>query len=629
MDAKSGVSITIARDVRVPMRDHVALATDIYYPQSPESFRGDPVPALLERTPYDKQDPDRTERAFFFAHHGYIVVLQDCRGCYGSEGELYFLAKEPKDGYDTVEWIAEQPWCNGRIGTFGTSYMSWTQSALASQNPPHLCCMVPNMGGWNAHTSSVRHGGAFELRFMAWAFWHSAQNDNAALKQEPSVQIALNQAPSFREWLQRLPIRQGQTQLSLVPNYERWALDIYTSGPYDEFWKQPGFAIEEHLNQHSDVPMLLVGGWYDSYSRSTLDAYAALSTSKKGPIQVLIGPWTHGTYTTEDPFSGDIDLGTDAALDSFDELHLRWFDRWLRDQDPDIDQHAPVRIFVMGGGSAVKTASGRLDHGGRWRNESEWPLARTRFVSFYLCEDGLLQTELPGQDKGQTTYRFDPNQPVPTIGGNFSSLSFITPLSPGSDPTDPAGAERLEEITPCGGYNQFESPDFFGCCPPFLPLGSRSDVLVFQTKPLEEDLEVTGPVEVKLWITSSAPDTDFTAKLIDRYPPNADYPQGYALNLSDSIIRARYAHSREQECLLEPGKVSVLTITLYPTSNLFKKGHSIRLDISSSNFPRFDVNPNTGEPQGQSRRQQKADNTVFHNREYPSHLVLPVIPDKS
>ncbi len=624
MNTTSGSNLTIARDVMVQMRDQVRLATDVYYPQTQASSKTHPV--LLERTPYDKQDPERGVRACFFARHGYAVVLQDCRGCYGSEGELYFLANEPKDGYDTVEWIAGQDWCNGKVGTFGTSYMSWTQSALASQNPPHLSCMIPNMGGWNAHTSSVRHGGAFELRFMAWAFWHSAQNGRATPKDQPWIQAALNTGPSFREWLQRLPLKESQTQLALIPSYEAWVFDIYTRGTYDDFWKQPGFAIEEFLDQHSDVPTLLVGGWYDSYTRSTLDAYLALSRSKKGPIKVIIGPWTHGTYTTEERTCGDIDLGDPAALDSFDELHLRWFDQWLKNENTGIDQEAPVQIFVMGGGSGRRTRSGQLDHGGNWRQESEWPLARTSFTRFYLQSNGLLQTELPGEEEGQTTYRFDPDNPVPTIGGNFSSLSFLTPLPRDAAPDQPAKAERRQEITPSGGYDQRESDTFFGCEPPFLPLGSRRDVLVFQTLPLERDIEITGPIEVKLWVSSSAPDTDFTAKLIDCYPPSADYPQGYALNLTDSILRARYASSREQEVFLEPGKIYSLAIVLYPTSNLFKQGHAIRLDISSSNFPRFDVNPNTGEPLGRSRRQSAADNTIHHGRQCPSHIVLPIIP---
>ena len=627
MNTTPGSNLTITRDVMVQMRDQLKLATDVYYP--PGKASSEPLPVLLERTPYDKQDPERSTRASFFAAHGYVVVLQDCRGCYRSEGDLYFLANEPEDGYDTVEWIAAQDWCNGNVGTFGTSYMSWTQSALASQNPPHLSCMIPNMGGWNAHTSSVRQGGAFELRFMAWAFWHSAQNGSATLKQEPWLQAALNTGPSFREWLQRLPLQRGQTQLSLIPNYERWIFDIYTRGTYDDFWKQPGFAIEEFLDRHSDVPILLVGGWYDSYTRATLEAYGALSRSKKGPIKVIIGPWTHGTYTTEERTSGDVDLGDDAALDSFDRLHLRCFDAWLKHQDTGIDQEAPVQIFVMGSGSGRKTPAGQLDHGGYWRQEAEWPLARTSFTRFYLHGNGLLQTDLPPEDGGRTTYRFDPDNPVPTIGGNFSSLSFLSPLPQKDDPDQPAGAERRQEITPCGGYDQRESELFFGCELPFLPLGSRPDIIVFQTPPLEQDVEITGPIEVKLWIASSAPDTDFTAKLIDCYPPSSDYPQGYALNLTDSILRARFASSRDKEIFLEPGRVYPLTIVLYPTSNRFKQGHLIRLDISSSNFPRFDVNPNTAEPLGQSRRQVQADNSIYHSRQFSSHIVLPIIPRSS
>ena len=216
---------------------------------------------------------------------------------------------------------------------------------------------------------------------------------------------------------------------------------------------------------------------------------------------------------------------------------------------------------------------------------------------------------------------------MPTIGGNFSSLNYIKPPPPNIiDPYLIPTQLRSEPITPAGGFDQRESSLFFGCKPPYLPLASRPDVLVFQTSPLEKDTEVTGPIVVKLWVSSSASDTDFTAKLIDVCPPNDDYPQGYALNLADSILRARYRNSREHGELMNPGEAYELTITLYPTCNLFKKSHRIRLDIASSNFPRFDVNPNTGEPIGLNRRTLVAENTIYHDKSHPSHVVLPIIP---
>jgi putative CocE/NonD family hydrolase len=263
-----------------------------------------------------------------------------------------------------------------------------------------------------------------------------------------------------------------------------------------------------------------------------------------------------------------------------------------------------VRIFVMGGGDGRKTYDGRLNHGGAWRDEAEWPLARTQYTAYYLHADGTLGPTPPAADDPPSGYSFDPRDPVPTIGGNIS-VGF--------------------ELLPNGGYDQRGAPMFYGCTDT-LPLAARPDVLVFQTPPLEQNVEVTGPLAVKLWASSSAVDTDFTAKLIDVYPPNPDYPDGYALNLSDSIIRARYRKDRTRPEFLTPGDVAEFEIVLYPTSNLFARGHRIRLDISSSNFPRFDVNPNTGEPLGQHRRVEVAQQTIYHDATHPSHIVLPVIP---
>jgi hypothetical protein len=322
-----------------------------------------------------------------------------------------------------------------------------------------------------------------------------------------------------------------------------------------------------------------------------------------------------------------VEFGREAALPSFDELHVRWFDRWLRGVGNGLDAEAPLRIFVMGGGSGRRSGAGRLLHGGRWRDEQAWPLARTRFTGFYLHGDGSLTADPPRAETSATTYRFDPARPVPSIGGNVSSHRDVLPLPRGiAEPSYAGRGERTADVMRPGGFDQREGPGFHGCRPPYLPLGSRADVLVFQTAPLREPIEVTGPIEVELWVTSSAVDTDFTAKLIDVYPPSQWYPLGYALNLTDSIARLRYRNGRERAEPATPGVPVQLTITLYPTSNLFVPGHRIRLDVSSSNFPRFDVNPNTGEAIGRERRRVVTDNTVFHERGRASCVVLPIIP---
>ena len=615
------MALRIERNIMVPARDGVHLATDVY---RPADIPG-PLPALLERTPYGKQDLERMRRAERYAEHGYAVVVQDCRGCHSSGGELVFLVNEPFDGYDAVEWTARQEWCDGKVGTYGTSYVAWTQSTLATQNPPHLACMIPTMGGWNAYTSSVRQGGAYELRFLAWAFWHSVNHGNAEAKALPWVQEGLSSGPDFRHWLGRLPLRRGQSQLVLLPGYERWALELVRRGDYDEFWKQPGFAIEEFLEQHSDVPILLIGGWYDSYTRATLEAFQALRQAKKGPVKVVMGPWVHGTYTTEEPISGDVDLGPEAPLESLDRLHLDWFDQWLKGRETAAAGMPAIRWFLMGGGSGRRTGLGNLDHGGHWREGDDWPLPQAAPTPYYLHPDRTLSTCPSDRKDSSTSYSYDPRRPVPTIGGNFSSLSYIHPWPEGVRLESVPTPTMIESVTPAGGFDQTEGPDFFGCELPNLPLGSRPDVLVFETPPLEQDLEIAGPVEVKLWVSSSAPDTDFTAKLIDVYPPSRDYPMGYALNLSDSILRVRYRDGSGTARLLEPGEVASITIVLYPTANRFRKGHRIRLDVSSSNFPRFDVNPNTGEPLGRERSWSIARNTVFHDRSRSSHVTLPLI----
>lgn len=629
MSTPASYDVAIEVDVMVPMRDGVELATNIYLPAQAGKPLPEKLPTLLYRTPYNKAATEHaTNDGQWFARRGYAVAVQDCRGCFKSGGKVNFLLPEAEDGYDTQAWIARQDWSNGKIGTWGTSWCGWTQTAAAALGPAQLATMIPNMSGSNAHSSTVRHGGAMELRFIAWAFWHSAGNTQADVKSDPNIDPALNLgANTFSDWLTRMPIRKGQTQLRLVPPYEDWAIELLTHSDYDDYWKHPSWAPSEHWQNFPDVPMLFVGGWYDSYTRATFENYVGLSSQKKGPVKVLVGPWVHGDVTVEQSFSGDADFGPDAALDNFRHLHLDWFNAVLKGKGSAIDETPPVRIFVMGGGSGHRTGAGRLSHGGRWRDENEWPLARTQFTPYYLHENQQLHTFPPREPVASITYCFDPGHPVPSIGGGVSSHQDLGPMPPNlSDPGAlPLGARAAPIMQP-GGFDQVESPQFFGCKPPYLPLGSRSDVVVFQTEPLDQDVEVTGPISVNLWVSSTALDTDFTAKLIDVYPPSAFYPLGYALNLTDSIMRLRYRHGPQTAGFLEPGTIDKVTITLYPTSNLFVASHRIRLDISSSNFPRFDVNPNTGEKIGHNRRQVSADNTIHMDSGHASHIVLPVIP---
>lgn len=594
-------------DIMVSARDGVRLATDLYFPARDGKIADGTFPAIMERTPYDRRAAPRPATAEYFASRGYVVVFQDTRGRFGSEGAFVKYLSEPNDGYDTVEWLAKQPWSSGKVGTFGISYGAHTQAALAVANPPHLSCMFQDSGGFtSAFDNSCRNSGAFELRQITWAFTHAKASREA--NENPVIKAAL-EAEDIRDWFNRMPWKKGHTPLRWVPEYEDFIFDMWTRSDFDDYWKQPGICNELFFDEYADVPQLHMGAWYDTYPRTTTKNYTGLSAIKKGPVRLVMGPWTHGQHDVS--YSGDVDFGPNAVVsdnlaDDYNDMRLRWFDRWLKDIDNGIENESPVKLFVMGGGDGKKNADGRLNHGGRWRNESQWPPERAMFTPYHFHANGSLDARSPETDISPSRYRFDPEHPVPTIGGNMSSAAGL--MEPGA-------------------YHQQEGPRFFGSREPYLPLSSRADVLAFQTPLLEDDVEVTGPLIVTLWASSTATDTDFTAKLIDVYPPNEDYPQGFDMNISDGIIRARYRDSFEKAELMEPEQVYKFEIELYPTSNLFKQGHRIRVDVSSSNFPRLDVNPNTGEPLGLNQLTQTAINTVYHDSEHPSHILLPVVPN--
>ncbi|MCC6180081.1 MAG: CocE/NonD family hydrolase [Chloroflexi bacterium] len=588
-------------NVMIPLRDGVRLATDIYRP----ALNGRPIegkfPTLLERTPYDKQRPNIVADAKFFARHGYVVAAQDVRGRHASEGVWYAFAREGPDGYDSVEWLAHQPWSDGKIGTIGLSYSGSDQSALGSLNPPHLAAQFVSEGMSSYYHLSLRHMGAMELRFLVYAFF-MARNSKEVQDNPPLRHLLEDAFKNAAQYLTRLPFRKGTTPLQHVPAYEEWIYDLITRADFDEYWLQPGFNLEAYYGDHADVPIYHLGSWYDSYARSTTQNYVAMSERKQSPMKLIMGSYVHGAASLALSYAGDVDTGIDAPLD-YNALRLRWFDQTLKGLATGILDEPPITIFVMGGGDGRKNAEGRLNHGGYWRTETAWPLERAQDTTFYLHADGSLTTE-PPVDAPPSQYRFDPNDPVPTMGGCISAAP---------------------EVLPGGGFDQRGRPGL-PAHRDTLPFSMRRDVLVFQTELLTEDVEVTGPITVKLWVSTSAVDTDFTAKLIDVYPSSEDYPDGYDLNISDSILRLRYRDSFSEPTLLIPGEVYAITIVPYPTSNVFKAGHRIRVDISSSNFPRFDVNPNTGEPLGKHRRVLVAEQSVYHDPERPSHIVLPIVP---
>jgi hypothetical protein len=591
----------------VPMRDGVRLATDIYRPAGGGASTDGRLPILLQRTPYNKQSPAFVAQGTFFARHGYIVAIQDCRGRYQSGGVFVKYVDEPRDGYDAVEWLGQNlPGSTGAVGMWGLSYGAHVQAAAAKLNPPSLKTIVVNMGGTsNGWTHAVGNHGAFELKQIIWAFNKIRdETDNPAVRE-------MLEREKVTDWLTALPLRKGLSPLAIAPNFEDYVLEMMTHVNYDEYWKDMGTNWAEYYGQTSDIPMIHVSGWYDAYCETALANYRGLSRLKRSPIRLLMGPWLHGTTTQT--WAGEVEFGPEAAIpDFYAEWHLRWFDYFLKGKKTGVEREPAIKLFIMGTGDGRKDENGRLCHGGYWRTEPDWPLPQTKWTRYYFHADGRLSPKLPGANQPPTVYTFDPDHPVPTIGASTAA----------EKPAFAGGAYDQREKA----YTGDPEKGFLGSRPPYLPLKARPDVVVFQTEPLQEDVEVTGPIVVKLYASSTAVDTDFTAKLVDVYPPSKDFPSGFDMNLTDGIIRARFRSSPERQELMTPGEVYELVIEPYGTANVFKKGHRIRVDISSSNFPRFDVNPNTGEPLGMSRRKVKADNSICHDLLRPSHVVLPVIP---
>ena len=573
------------RNVMVPMRDGTRLATDVFRPDAPGRF-----PVLVNRGPYGKDDyvasPDHS--VWFFPAHGYVVLSQDCRARFESEGEQYNpLFQEVNDGYDTVEWAARQPWSNGRVGTTGQSYLGATQYTLATNNPlpAPLQTLAPVSASSDFHQSWVYHtGGAMEWGWMVPYAIHKGRNTLERLGRHDLLaqldQYVLEPGnfgrPLKEEWYRHLPLRDWIHRLQETAPYFGEYFDNEVDGPY--WWRVNLLRNLAGIK----VPLFHITSWYDIFLEGALNSYQAIrehggSQLARDNQRLLVGPWAHIRPYTR-PTSGDtgdIDFGPEARIELHDHL-LRWFDYWLKDQDNGVLGEPPVYLFVMGEN--------------RWRYENEWPLARTHYLRYYLHADGpansrsgagTLSTVLPG-DEPADTYVYDPNDPVPTLRGNTLML-------------------------PHGVADQRSVED-------------RQDVLVYTSEPLARDLELTGPITARLFAASSARDTDFTAKLVDVRP------DGFAHNLQDGIVRARYRDSAERASFITPGRIYEYTIDLWATSHVLKAGHQLRVEISSSNFPRFDRNPNTGARLGVDTRLETAQQTVHHSAAHPSHIVLPVIP---
>ena len=580
-----GESATIRTEVgvAVPMRDGVVLYADIYRPDSDAK-----VPVLLQRTPYNKNMPPARSAALDAlraASHGYAVVVQDTRGRYSSGGEFYPFRHEIEDGYDTVEWCASQPWSTGKVGMFGRSYVGATQWLAALSGHPALAAIAPGLTSSDYHEGWTYQGGAMAWGFaVSWTLGALTRANLGNISRNRDIpgdtwERLLEAIDDMDESFRALPPKDfPHLQGGLADYFYDWIAHSRA----DDYWGR--WRIEDQ-HHRLNVAVFNIAGWHDIFLKGSLRNFRGMR--EKGPSEevrssqrLVVGPWHHATPGPD--VSGDVYFGlmaSDVAQD-MNAQHLRFFDRWLKGMENNLESEPPVRIFVMGEN--------------RWRDENEWPLARTRYTNYYLHSegrangaegDGTLSTELCGAEPPDV-FAYDPRSPVPTRGGGLCcSTGFL-----------PGGAFDQKEIE------------------------SRPDVLVYTTSPMTSSIEVTGPLSLVLYASSSATDTDFTAKLVDVSPC------GCTRNLVDGIVRARYRDSLSEPSLIESGKVYEYTIDLVATSNVFLPGHCIRLEVSSSNFPRFDRNPNTGREPSEESELRPALQTIFHEAQWPSHLVLPVIP---
>lgn len=572
------LAATFERDVPVTMRDGVTLYADVYRPQEPGRY-----PVLVQRTPYSKDGT--AVFALRAVGEGYAVVVQDVRGRWTSEGEFRPFFQEQADGADTIAWAAGQDWSNGRVGTFGGSYVGVTQWQAAIGGAPALQAMAVSVTAADYHDGWTYQGGAFSLNFNL--SWTASLVMDTFERRKSEFAEATGTLDRLYDQRDRLDLAFAQTDLGgdallteLAPYYADWL----RHPSQDEFWQQINVA-DRYAN--FDFAGLHLGGWYDIFLGGTLTNFVGMRRQAKtaqarAAQHLIVGPWSHATMGNGSPV-GEVSFGVRADPGTLDlnGIQLRWFDRWLRDVDNGFEREPPVRIFVMGTNV--------------WREEQSWPLERAQQTALYLHSDGranslqgdgvLSRAEPTGERPDH--YLYNPLDPVPTIGGALCCSSTWSKS---------------------GAFDQ-------------RPVETRSDVLVYTSEPLAAPLEVTGPVSVRLFAASSAVDTDFTAKLVDVSPC------GYARNLTDSIIRARYRKSPRQPSLLDPGEIAEYEIDLWATSNVFLPGHRIRLEIASSNFPRFDRNPNTGTEPGEPVEPIPAHQTIFHDREHPSRLILPIVDD--
>jgi hypothetical protein len=560
--------IRILRHCEVPMRDGVRLYADVYLPRAEGRY-----PVLVVRTPYGVQRDGVHETMIKFAQRGYAVVMNDTRGRYESEGRWEPFRTEAADGYDTIQWAAKQSWSNGRVATQGGSYLGHVQWRAGGEQPPNLVAMFPAVASTSIYANWITLGGAFRLSFnYGWGvvrmpnrimlpqYWHTESYSPTELRYETI--------------LRHLPLKDGDLLSAgyTVQHYRDWI----AHPDYDAYWKE--ISDEERFDK-INVPVHTSGGWFDIFVQGTINGFVGVrkhgaNERARRESKMIIGAWGHGPSQK----FGDVDFGVSNNRVQF-ETELRWFDHYLKGVDNGIDREPPVEIFYMGVN--------------QWQHEQDWPIPGTKFTPWYLASGGAANTAsgngrliaaLPG-GAASDQYSYDPNDPVPTLGGNN-----------------------------CCGTPTLAGPK------DQRPLAARRDILVYTSEPVTEPLAIAGPVKMKLFAATDGPDTDWVVKLIDVHP------NGFAMNICEGILRARYRRGTDRPELLKPNEVYEYEIDLVGTASVFLPGHRLRVDITSSHFPQFDRNPNTGEPFGSSARVRVARQTIFHTAPRASHIVLPVVP---
>ncbi|MBX3529593.1 MAG: CocE/NonD family hydrolase [Rhizobiaceae bacterium] len=562
-------------DQRAPLRDGVELSADVYLP-----LAEGPWPTIVQWTPYESTRDRFIAWGVWFAKRGYAAIVIDTRGRYESDGEFVAWTRDGEDAYDSVDWVVKQPWSNGDVGTWGRSYGAIVQWQLARLRHPAIRCMSPAVICDDYYADCHYLGGAFQLALSVGAamLWHSA--------------MAIVTGPSARDTvlndrvLRHLPL--GTLDEAAVGKpLETWK-NWLRHPNYDDYWRS---LDHKHIYEHVDVPMLQQGGWFDAYPGAMMRQWQGVREQGATELarnnqRVLMGPWSHEEESGRR--IGDLDFGPEAES-SVRSHELRFYDHWLKGNDTGMAAEPPISLFTMG-----------ID---KWRHVHEWPLPGTTYQKWYLHSggaaqsidgDGVFSATMPARDEPSDSYRNDPLDPVPTIGGNNSIATMMqnSSIQVGPGPSDQT------------------------------PIEKRRDVLVYTSEVLAEDLEVTGPLEAVLYASSDARDCDFVLRLSDVHP------DGRSIFVAEGILRARHRNGFERTDLLEPGKMEEFRIRCYPTSMVFLKGHRLRVTVASSSFPRISSNLQSG---GDIATDTRADavvatQTVFHTAQYPSHLLLPVVP---